>query len=94
MNMEDYRDKLKKMCKKRYEKRIEGDAKAKLRHRMRTNNPMFDPEVRKKVSESMKGNQNARKFHRQGVGEAGQAGEMGEETLETGRRTQKTKNEG
>ncbi len=28
---------------------------------MKTNNPMFDPDVVEKVSEKMKGNQNAKK---------------------------------
>lgn len=46
------------------------DSKKALIHRMKYNNPMFDPVVVEKVSKSMRGNQNARKFHRQSVGES------------------------
>jgi len=37
--------------------------KKRLIYRMKTNNPMFNPETVNKVSEKLKGNQNARKDH-------------------------------
>ena len=59
MNMSTYREQLKSMCGKRERIRKKKEYKEKLIHRMKYNNPMFDPEVRKKVSEKLKGNKNA-----------------------------------
>ena len=65
--------------------------KRRLSHRMKTNNPMWDPAVADKISESMKGNQNARKFFGKGVEDSAQAGKSPKIVVHTGHRATKTK---
>lgn len=60
-DMDEYRRKLRRMCHKRFKRRRRVERRKELSLRMKENNPMFDPEVVKKVSEKLKGNQNARK---------------------------------
>ena len=70
-DMEEYRRKLKRMCHNRLKERKKIEYKKELVERMKNNNPMFDPAIVKKVSDKLKGNQNARKVHRKGVGKTG-----------------------
>ena len=90
--MEEYRQKLRRMCHDRLKERKKEQYKENLIHRMKYNNPMFDPEVVKKVSDKLKGNQNARKVHRKGVGKARKVRKMARGSLETGQGTKKKEN--